>query len=491
MLRKFLALAALAISAMTPALAQDPWLHIYYPDGSSYQGFDMNDILDITFDESAGTMIINGIDGSSTAFAKNIDRFEINPNVAAIYIQTDNEYLTEITSKTIYEEATMTFIGRGLQPDYVERVKIRGRGNSTWGYSKKPYRLKFSEKQRLLLPKKAKNYALLANYIDGAMMRNFAAFKFGQIIDMPWINHCEPVDVYFNDIYKGSYMITEKVGFNNGSVNLKASDEPNSIMLELDTNSPAADDIYFESGYYDSDNGYYFPVTVKDPDAPEDPTEAQIWLNSWISDFDRFMDVVASGNETKIFEACDLESLVRYIMVFNLCCNQEIDHPKSVFLYKTRGGKWFFGPCWDFDWAFGYSPTYSKGTGGNPWYPVYYPSYENPLLGLTTGYNANGSVDGHAGVFFYKLCKTAAFQKRFKELWDDFYANHLDEFWAEFDAYAERLRPSANLQGLTRSQYRGFDKNVDELREWISNRIEYINSDANHGLWESNTFSKF
>lgn len=491
MLRKFLVLATFAISASILALAQDPWLHIYYPDGSDYQGFDMNEVLDITFDESAGTMIINGVDGSSTAYAKAIDRFEINPNVAALFIQTDNENITEITSKVIYEDATMTFLGRGRQPDYVERVKIRGRGNSTWGYSKKPYRLKFAEKQRLLLPKKAKNYALLANYIDGAMMRNFAAFKFGEIIGMPWINHCEPVDVYLNGIYKGSYMITEKVGFNNGSVNLKASDEPNSIMLELDTNPVADGDLAFESGYYDSDNGYYFPVTVKDPDAPEDAAEAQTWLNKWIAEFDRFMDIVDTGKQAQIFEACDLESLVRYIMVFNLACNQEIDHPKSIYVYKTLGGKWQFGPCWDFDWAYGYSPTYSKGTNGNPWYPSRYPSYENPLLGLTTGNNGSSSVDGHAGVFFYKLCRTAAFQDRFEDLWDDFYQNHLDEFWAEFDTYVERLRPSANLQGLTRAQYQKFDTNVAELREWIANRIEFINSDPNHGLWESNTFSKY
>ena len=378
MLRKLLATLAIII-ASTSARAQDPWLHLYYPDGSNYQAFDMNEVLEINFDELTGTMTINGINGASKAFAKSLDHFEINPNVAALFIDTDNADITEITSKVVYEDATLTFKGRGLQPDYSERVKIRGRGNSTWSYSKKPYRLKFSEKQRLLLPKKAKNFALLANYIDPSMMRNFVAFKFGQIIGMPWINHCEPVDVYLNGIYKGSYMITEKVGFNNGSVNLKAADEPNSIMLELDTNGHTDDDIYFESNYYDSDNGYYFPVIVKDPDAPEDPDEKETWINGWIADFDRFMEVVDSGSEDAIFEACDLESLVRFMMVFDICCNQEIDHPKSVFVYKTRGGKWNFGPCWDFDWAFGYSPTYSKGSNG--WWGQHYESYENNMLG--------------------------------------------------------------------------------------------------------------
>lgn len=491
MFRKFL---AYIIVAMAPALAdaQDPWLHIYYPDGTDYQGFDMNDVLDITFDETTGKMIINGVDGESKAYAKTMDHFEINPNVAAIYIDTDIQGFTEIPSKDIYLDATMTFKGRGNQPDYVERVKIRGRGNSTWGMPKKPYRLKFEVKQRLLLPKKAKNFVLLANYIDPSMMRNVAAMKFGEIIGMPWMNHAEPVDVYFNNVYKGSYLITEKVGFNNGSVNLKAADEPNSIMLELDTNPPADDDIYFESIYFKGGNEtFYFPVKVKDPDAPTDQAEAEEWLESWADDFNTFVQTVATGNETEIFQACDLESLVRYIMVFNLACNQELDHPKSVYVYKTKGGKWNFGPCWDFDWAYGYRPTYEKVTYSQGWWPQYAPSYENPLIGYKSTYSTKPISDSSGSIFFYRLCSTDAFMERFDEVWTDFYQNHLQEFWDAFDDYAERLRPSANLQGTTNASYQKYDYNIEDLRDWIENRIEYINSDPYHGLYDSDIFKNY
>lgn len=490
MLRKFL---SYILMVLAPALAgaQDPWLHIYYPDGSDYQGFDMNDVLDITFDETTGKMIINGVDGETTVFGKSIDRFEINPNVAAIYIETDIPGFTEIPSKEVYLDATMTFLGRGLQPEYAQKVKIRGRGNSTWGMPKKPYRLKFEEKQRILLPKKAKNFVLLANYIDPSMMRNVAAMKFGEIIGMPWINHPEPVDVYFNGFYKGSYTITEKVGFNNGSVNLKAADEPNSIMLELDTNPAADDDVYFEStvfeGGYDT---FYFPITVKDPDAPADSAEADEWVDYWTRDFDRFVNIVNNGDESEIFEACDLESLVRYIMVFNFACNQEIDHPKSVYVYKTKGGKWNFGPCWDFDWAYGYRPTYEKIESYQGWRPQYAPSYKNSLLGYKSAYGDITS-EGSGGAFFYKLCKTSVFQDRFDEVWKDFYRNHLQEFWDAFDDYAERLRPSANLQGTTNASYQKYDTNVDDLRQWIENRIEYINSDPYHAIYDPDDFKSF
>ncbi len=488
LIRKTAATLLLLASGLA-ASAQTPWLHIYYPGGTDYQGYDMTRVLDVTFDESAGAMLINTPDGTRTAYVSQMDYFTIGANVPVLRITTDDNTIDEVYSKTEYLDATLNFEGRGIQDDFTQRVRIRGRGNSTWGYSKKPYRLKFEAKQRMLLPKKAKNFILLANYIDGSMMRNFAAYKFGEIIGMPWINHTTPVDVYFNDLYKGSYMLTEKVGFNNGSVDLPAADEPNSIMLELDNNAVSPDEIYWESACYDAANGYFFPVKVKDPDAPIDPAEARTWQQKWKDDFDSFLSTVDDGDETRIFEQCDLESLVRYIMVFNLCCNQEIDHPKSVYVYKTEGGKWHFGPCWDFDWAFGYQPTYNKGNSGNWWMEEKYPSYENPLLSIA--YNYDNPDDGNAGLFFWKLCNNDTFLNRFRELWNDFYDNRQPDFWDAFDAYQQQLRPSANLQGLTRSQYTSFDTHVADLRTWLENRIEYINSDPNLALWESGTFDKY
>ncbi|MCM1309630.1 MAG: CotH kinase family protein [Bacteroides sp.] len=507
-------IAALLFAASLTATAQDPWLHIYYPKGNDYRTYDMSTVVEVTFDETDGSMIVTDEEGETQKFyGSYIDFFRFGPNVPAIHIDIpDQPYLDDVKSKTDYLDGILTFEGRGHQDDYEMDVKVRGRGNSTWGYSKKPYRLKFVEKQRLMLPKKAKNFVLLANYIDGAMMRNFAAFKFGESIEMPWINHTEPVDVYFNGNYKGSYMLTEKVGFNNGSVNIKAADEPNSALLELDNcnvSKRSAGD-----GYYDSDKGqwvtfyrdtiigpsdevffvsapfrdpsdgeeFVFPVNIKDPDAPEDPAEQAAWVKEWKADFDRLMTAVRQGDTQQIFELCDLESLVRYMMVFDFACNQEIDHPKSVYMYKTKGGKWIFGPCWDFDWAFGYNPTYSISGAKDV--------YTNPLLGVNYWYSTT-SLDGYAGYFFKTLCDNKQFKDRFEQVWTDFVENRQEQFWADFDAYAEKLRPSANNQGLARSSYKAFDYNVEALRTWIKGRIQFITEDENHGLWDDASFSGY
>lgn len=486
-------LSVLTFFSVSIAGAQEPWLHIYLENGSGYSTTKMDEVSSIGFDEENGTMTVNFNDGEpETFYASKIDHFTIGHNVPALYITTD-EYVTEITSKEVYLTGTLNFDGRGLADSFEQAVNIRGRGNSTWSYPKKPYRLKFSEKQRMLLPKKAKNFVLLANYIDESFMRNAAAYIFGQVIEMPYINYVYPVDVYLNDIYKGTYTLTEKVGFNNGSVDLSKEDEPNSIMFEFDTNSADDDEFPFSSAEYDSQNGYYLPVRIKDPDAPEDETEQAEWFEKWQDDLNEFMGIVDSQDPDKIFAACDLESLVRYIMVFNIACNQELDHPKSVFMYKTEGGKYYFGPCWDFDWAYGYNPTYTKSDSSDSgnwwnWNTTTYPSYENPLLGPAKQQYVYDN-DGFSGEFFHILCNNDTFLTRFREVWDDFYNNKRETFFAEFDAYAALLEPSAGLQSLDTSLYQSYQQYstaVAELREWLVNRIEYINTDETMGLWNAN-----
>ena len=474
-------LAGAAVALGLSAGAQDPWLHIQ-PTSGTLTSYDMTEVLDVTFDETTGTMTVNKADGTADDFfASAIKHFKLGGNVPEIRVVT-SELVDEVYSKAIYLNGTLTLDTRGTAEDLEYPVKIRGRGNSTWNYTKKPYRLKFDSKQRVLLPKKAKNFVLLANYIDPSMMRNQVAFGFGKAINMPWIHHAYPVDFYFNDVYKGSYMLTEKVGFNNGSVNIKASAEPTSIMFEIDCYDADADEVAYDTQAYDTDNGYYLTAKIKDPDCPYQAEDSvKMWQQEWFDDLDQFMGVVATGDLSKIFEACDLESLVRYIMVFDLTCNQELNHPKSVYIYKT-GGKYYFGPCWDFDWAFGYQPTYTAGS----WWSTS-PSYENPLIGPSRdgGYHN----DGYAGNFFRALCNNDTFLNRFREVWNDFYANGREQFWAEFEAYADMLEPSAYKQGSFHMQsYTDFRTHVDELREWVENRIEFINTDEKMGLWNDSDF---
>src|SRR5699024_2014439 len=52
----------------------------------------------------------------------------------------------------------------------------------------------------------------------------------------------------------------------------------------------------------------------------------------------------------------DVQSLARYLLVFYLSANREINWPKSVYMYHVND-TYHMGPLWDFDWAWGYNSS--------------------------------------------------------------------------------------------------------------------------------------
>jgi len=570
--------AACAIAAISPGTshAREPWLHIYSNDTLKVQETDergyiherhygifnsmpMSDVDSIRFTaRSDGSMHRMRIhyrqDGKTTAkliTLRSIRKWAIGRNVPVFRITTTADpTLKEIESKTDYLDARLSIDGCGLADDFDGDIQIRGRGNSTWNYEKKAYRLKFPVKTKICGYRKARNYVLLANYIDLSLMRNEVACLATQLVGMPYPTHATPVDVYFNDIYKGSYMLTEKVGINNGSVNLPAADEANSCMFELDVNYDS--ELQAKSPYFS------LPVMHKDPDEPTDPAEAKAWFSGWFNDFCEMEAAVQRGQD--IGDYIDYTTLAKYLLVFNLCCNQEINHPKSVYLYKTRGGKYQFGPCWDFDWAFGYQPTYRTfaesgiseeegerliaearaaaeaqfGAGGYGFFTYngisllwlggdyfkayidggyydwpygvrnYEPTYRNYLLGCYNNYGSNtGDYQlGNGGEFFMSIIMdNPEFMAEYERVWKDFQSK-LDIFWEEFDAYARALEPGAernhtvweyNYASPVDPEFRDVTDGtyagaIEALRLWVEKRLEFMaDPNRNYGLYDPYT----
>ena len=53
-----------------------------------------------------------------------------------------------------------------------------------------------------------------------------------------------------------------------------------------------------------------------------------------------------------------MDSFIDYWFVYELTSTGEPTHPKSVYMYKDRGGKIHAGPVWDFDY-FTFQPYYN------------------------------------------------------------------------------------------------------------------------------------
>lgn len=137
-------------------------------------------------------------------------------NLPTVIINTQNS--KEVTSKTDYIGCNIYVISddgkkllTGLQS------KIRGRGNASWGFPKKPYRIKFAEKQRVLgSPSSDKSWTLISNHGDKTLMRNILAFEVSRRVGMAYTPFCTPVDVVMNGEYEGCYQLCDQVEVGTG-----------------------------------------------------------------------------------------------------------------------------------------------------------------------------------------------------------------------------------------------------------------------------------
>ena len=140
-------------------------------------------------------------------------------NLPTLYINTYNG--RGINSKDTYEYAQMW----RMQGDSIaayDSLRIRGRGNSTWGLAKKPYRLKFHQKERFLGTDhaNAKSWTLLANHSDKTLLRNAVAAFIGKQLGQPFVPSAEFADVVLNGEYLGNYQISDQMEVNKRRVSI-------------------------------------------------------------------------------------------------------------------------------------------------------------------------------------------------------------------------------------------------------------------------------
>lgn len=301
-------------------------------DGKTYKPVLWDKVESIQYNEEGNILKINTEDEIINVDVKDGFSIPSGQSIPLIEIFTD-EYLEEVPNKIDYKSGNFFISCFGAFDDHEQRVEIRGRGNSSWGFEKKPYRLKFDKKISLCGLPKAKSYVLLANYTDNSLIQNALAFKIGELLELPYTPVGIPVDLKLNGIYKGSYLLTNKPGINSGSVDIA---EDKSVMWELDVTYD--EDLKFKSPLLD------LPVMVADPDLTE--TQFEYWKND-------FIDMEKAVVNLNASEFIDIDLAARYLLVFEIMKNDEIGFPKSVKLFKSEGEKYIFGPIWDFDTAMG------------------------------------------------------------------------------------------------------------------------------------------
>lgn len=364
-------------------------------------------------------------------------------------------------------------------------ITTRLRGNASMNFPKKPYRIKFNDgKSHHMLkdsplesPAKAKKWTLINNYGDKTLMRNILAFEISKRVGMPYTPYCQPVDVIMNGQYKGCYQLCDQITTDPNRVPIiemepTDTEEPNisgGYLLEVDAYASG------EKSWFKTRRG--MPVTIKSP-GEDDITPEQ---KQYITDYFNLMeDAVFGTNYRDSTEGyrkyLDASSFIRHFIVGEFSGNT--DTYWSTYMSKNRNCDYFVvAPSWDFDLAFNNDHRIYPVCDRSDWV-----------------YKRGGSSAANMNNFVTRILTDPYADNLLKTIWREkvesgqFQAESLLHF---VDSIAQVLDASQRLNFIrwpilgTKVHENAFamgtyEAEVDVLREYIPDRIEWITDFLNY-----------
>ena len=381
-------------------------------------------------------------------------------------------------------------------------TQIKGRGNATWSYPKRPYALKFPKKKAVLKMADHKRWILLANWKDRTLLRNDAAFWLSkQVSDViqsksfPYTVKGQFVELEFNGEHRGNYYLCEQIKINKKRVNITEMDpqetDPFKVtggyLIEIDNNwddeNSFNTDVPFGTYGWPSKD-FYFGYQFKQPDEGERSSAAYDYMTEHIAKVERLIKGIPNADPSDpeyvdYKDYIDIESAIWFMFINELTSNGdfyndnssiEYKGPHSTYLYKDRDtlnadgtttvSKIHMGPVWDFD------------------YLTFIPSRSNKWAGVKNGNTYNE--------YYYKyFLSDPVFCNLMLKLWDD-YKSYFSGLPAYIDEMAGKIRLSDEFDAemwWNTSQYGNKDQNQNgELNMDFDQAVANIKSGFS-GKW--------
>lgn len=392
-------------------------------------------------------------------------------NVASVHITTESGSMDYVhADKSNKEAADIIIIDDGEVVIEKELDYIKGRGNSTWKYVKKPYNIKFDKKTDLFGMGKAKKWSLLANYNDESVLRNHIALNLAQDAGIAYTSNHVYVDLYINNEYYGNYTLTESVEVGENRVDIndleKATEEVNTGELDSYSLGGAQVSDYqslkggtqkwvnipnnpenitggylleceIPSRYVDEVSGFISkrnqPIVVK---SPEYASEAQVkYISALYQEFEDalFSETGYNSLGKHYTEYIDVESFVKMCVFQDYVKNLDVGQT-SFYMYKDADSDVFVAaPVWDFDYALGNNYQLNDGDLKDPkgWW-----------VGIRFYRTANDSK--YQPIILAQLFKHDDFFAQTVDAWQDVFAPILtDDYIAGIKAFSQEITDSA------------------------------------------------
>jgi hypothetical protein len=286
--------------------------------------------------------------GESKTYTVRVSSFTGLP---IVFINTKDR--APIVSKDDYVDATIRIIeDPNSSGVFSSEMKIKGRGNSTWGMPKKPYKMKFDEKTSLLGEPKDKEWVLLANYVDNTSLRNETALFMGRLSLLDWTPRTHFVEVFLNEVYDGTYQLCEQIKIAEDRVNVT----DDGYLLEVDFRAAAENEIYFKPTNL---NNY---VVIKEPDVALNDARYN-WIQDYVANVDALLYAENFDPATGYAQYVDIPSFVDWYLINEITKNNDSRMYSSCYMNIAPNGKLKMGPLWDFDHSIGNGDLTVTGIG--------------------------------------------------------------------------------------------------------------------------------
>jgi len=380
-----------------------------------------------------------------------ISIIEIN-TLGGAQIVSKEDYLTASYTLYTYKNGSYTVSS--------DSTEIKGRGNSTWNWPKKPFRLKLKTAKSLLSMPSNRHWALLANFSDKTLSRNKVAMDLGGFWGLPYNPRSDVVELVVNGWHWGSYQLIEvpKVAtdrINITAINSKSGTPSGGVIFELDERL---------GEQYSFWTNQYQPITIKDPDDlnTSNPSIASQHLSYLSNIFRNAEDVLFSDNFTDPINGypkyIDTSSVYNWYLTQEIFKNIDLSR-YSVFFYSDpkNNNKITFGPLWDFDMSSGVleDPYGIRGTE-NLWISRMYedPAFLNAVkkkwISKRTGLLQfiTRKINDNARKLHYS-------QQTNFNFWNQFYGVISDEY-------------------TTFHQERSYDDDIFHFKKWMNQRVTWL-----------------
>ncbi len=431
-------------------------------------------------------------------------RFLFSDNIPAVFLISDNpsqrgrKWVEASPSKSNKATGKIVMIkedGSAVHSGVLTQIK--GRGNSTWGRSKKPYQIKTADKVDLLetgnSENKSKTWLLLANAMDPTVMNNAIALRLGKEAGMKSYIESTHVDLYYDGEYRGNYLLTEKVEVGSGRVDVEDMEDKNeeanagvnieSLPIKKATTSNGA--VYRYMGGMkspaDITGGYLIEMDFAERLAPEicyfktkrgkyvvvkNPEYASKEEMNYIATlYQEYEDALYNGGVNPYTgkhysEYIDVDSVAGYYAVGEFTIGKDF-FKSSAYLYKNAGeDKLTMGPLWDYDLSFHSAGLLDK---------VFYPPNSEGVFSTDFSKKLLERDDFCAAM--NNIYKNKLYPYMLAELFNDADGNKVE---GSLLYEADRLRSSAGINAMMWHPQRTWDEYFADLNKFVRERSYYV-----------------